>query len=93
MVRLIMFIVLGYVLYMIVKGFMKDRKPEVEEKSTAAGEETYRDPVCGVYVSEDDAVIGRLEGKRLHFCSMACLEKYQDSLTHERNEIEGGGKA
>ena len=79
MIRLLMWLLLGYVVYLIFKG--KVAKKEIpSEKST--GEETHLDPVCGVYVAEDDAVVGRLEGKRIFFCSMACLEKYQERVTH-----------
>jgi YHS domain-containing protein len=83
--RLIITLILLYVGFKIVQGFIRSRR---EEKDAAAPpepvrEETYRDPVCGVYVTEDDAVIGRLEGERLHFCSMTCLEKYRESLEHK----------
>jgi YHS domain-containing protein len=46
-------------------------------------EPTYRDPVCGVYVSEKDAVVGRLDGQRHYFCSMSCLEKFREQLDHK----------
>ena len=83
LIRLLVWIVLIYVGYKIIKGFIASKR---QEAPTAAPEppkdETYRDPVCGVYVTEEDAVIGRLEGERLHFCSMACLEKYRERLEH-----------
>ena len=81
MIRLLMWLLLGYVVYLIFKG--KTANKELP-KEKPAGEETHRDPVCGIYVAEDDAVVGRLEGKRLYFCSMACLEKFQDKITHEK---------
>ncbi len=84
--RLLVWLVLGYVIYKIIKGFMADRPtPEAVEPP---GEETYRDPVCGTYVAEADAVIGRHEGERIHFCSMACLEKYRDRLEHQSSTRE-----
>ncbi len=81
MIKLLMWLLLGYVVYMIIKG--KSVKKELP-KEKPAGDETHRDPVCGVYVAEDDAVVGRLEGKRIYFCSMACLEKYQEQVTHKQ---------
>ncbi len=81
MIKLLMWLLLGYVVYMIIKG--KSVKKELP-KEKPAGDETHRDPVCGVYVAEDDAVVGRLEGKRIFFCSMACLEKYQEQVTHKQ---------
>lgn len=81
MIRLLMWFFLGYVVYLIFKG--RSGKKELP-KETPTGAETHRDPVCGVYVAEDDAVVGRLEGKRIYFCSMACLEKYQAHVTHNQ---------
>jgi YHS domain-containing protein len=79
-IRLLIWLVLIYVGYKIVQGFMKTREPK-ETPLPMQGEETHRDPVCGVYVAKDDAVIGNHEGERIYFCSMVCLEKYQEQLT------------
>ncbi|RNC69197.1 MAG: transcriptional regulator [Desulfuromonadales bacterium] len=82
--RMLIMLILIYVGFKIVQGFMQRRRQEVPAApAQAKEEETFQDPVCGVYVTEDDAVIGRLEGERLHFCSMACLEKYRESLVHK----------
>lgn len=79
MTRMLIWLLLIYVGYKVVKGAGQKK----DGKTSAAGpvkEETFRDPVCGVYVTEEDAVIGRLEGERIHFCSMACLEKYREKI-------------
>jgi YHS domain-containing protein len=81
-VRMILMIILFYVGFRIVQGFLNARKQE-EKTLPPTGEETHRDPVCGVYVAEEDAVVGRIEGERVYFCSMACLEKYKDRLEHK----------
>jgi YHS domain-containing protein len=39
---------------------------------------THRDPVCGIYVTEDDAVVGLYNGQRLYFCSLACRDRYRE---------------
>jgi YHS domain-containing protein len=78
MLRLLMWLVLGYVIFKIVKGFIASRQEPEQPAPTEA--ETFQDPVCGVYVAADDAVIGRVEGEKIHFCSMACLEKYRERL-------------
>lgn len=80
MLRLLLYIVLGYALYLIVRGFFRKGVPPPPRRS--GGVETFRDPVCGVYVTEDDAVVGTLEGERIHFCSMECLEKYRSKLNN-----------
>ncbi len=79
MIRLLFMFLIGYCVYLIFKGSgQKQAKSPPRERPV--GEITHRDPVCGVYVSEDDAVVGRLEGERIYFCSMECLEKYRETL-------------
>lgn len=80
--RLIIWLILGYLIYTAVKGYLGSREGETE-KNASRGEETHLDPICGTYVAEDDAVIGRVEGERVYFCSMECLEKYRDKLEHK----------
>jgi YHS domain-containing protein len=76
---MLIFLLIGYLIYVLVK---KRSSGKIQEKKEEVKEEMYRDPVCGVYVTKGDAVIGRLDGERIHFCSMACLEKYREQLEH-----------
>jgi len=76
--RLLIWLILCYLGYRIVKGFLAGQKKPAPAKVTDT--ETFQDPVCGVYVTADDAVVGRLEEKRLYFCSINCLEKYREQL-------------
>ncbi len=79
MIRLLFLLLVGYCVYLIFKGAAK--KPvQSRPAERPQGEIAHKDPVCGVYVSEDDAVVGRYEGERIYFCSMECLEKYRASL-------------
>lgn len=80
--RLIVILILIYVGFKIAQGFLSRKRAESPAPPEPEREETFQDPVCGVYVTEDDAVIGRHEGKRIHFCSMACLEKYRANIEH-----------
>jgi YHS domain-containing protein len=88
-VRLIFWLLIGYVFFRIVRGYLMERQREDgpgkpgEKAGARAGDEAFRDPVCGVYVTEDDAVIGRLDGKRIHFCSMECLDRYREQIAHK----------
>jgi YHS domain-containing protein len=70
-----------YVGYRILLSLLSGKKPQTKpgEKLGPAAE-THRDPVCGIYVSEEQAVIGNHEGQRHYFCSMNCLEKYREQL-------------
>ena len=77
--RFLIWALIGYCVYLLFKG----RARKEVETAKPAGEEAHKDPVCGTYVTEDDAVIGRVEGERVYFCSMECLEKYRDKLEHK----------
>lgn len=80
MTKLLLFGLLAYLAYKFFVG-RTAAKEEISQKPEP--EETHRDPVCGVYVSKADAVIGRVEDERIYFCSMACLEKYRDQLENK----------
>jgi YHS domain-containing protein len=79
--RFLLWLLVGYIAYRFVKAALAG-KPAAEQQAYS-GEETSQDPVCGVYVARDDAVIGTLNGERIHFCSMQCLEKYRERITNK----------
>jgi YHS domain-containing protein len=83
MIRLLVWLLLIYIGYRVLKAMVTGKKTgAVNHGSTADAAVTHRDPVCGMYVSEEDAVVGKLDGQRHYFCSMSCLEKYRDQLDH-----------
>lgn len=83
MIRLLFSMLLIYIGYRIVKAVFS---PKTLDKDTTpsplSGVETVQDPVCGVYIAKENAVVGNLEGTRHYFCSMNCLEKFRDRLDH-----------
>ena len=82
MIRMLIWLLLIYIGYRIVVALLGGKKKEVEESSEPEPTATHRDPVCGMYVADEDAVIGRLNGERHYFCSMNCLEKFREQLDH-----------
>jgi YHS domain-containing protein len=70
--RFLILLLVGYLVYRMVRAKVA---PVITKESPAT--ETFQDPVCGVYVSEVDAVVGTLEGKRYHFCSIGCLQQFE----------------
>lgn len=78
--RLLLWLAIGYCAYLFFKGRSQKSIPTAPRPE---GEDTHKDPVCGVYVARDDSVIGNLEGEKYYFCSMACLEKYRDQLENK----------
>jgi YHS domain-containing protein len=83
MIRLLIWLLLIYIGYRVILTLTAEKNKGPERRNPASGgAETHRDPVCGMYVSEEDAVVGRLDGQRHYFCSMGCLEKYREQLEH-----------
>ena len=83
MIRMLVWLLLIYIGYRVIMAVASSKNQEPDRHSAASdGVATYRDPVCGVYVSEADAVIGKLDNQRHYFCSMNCLEKYREQLDH-----------
>ncbi len=80
--RILIWLLIGYIGYRIVRGCLNAGEKPSALKTEAEGE-TFQDPVCGVYVSPEDATVGKLEGEKLYFCSVHCLEKYQERLNNK----------
>ncbi|NVO00790.1 MAG: transcriptional regulator [Geobacteraceae bacterium] len=78
--KFIIWLILGYIAYRVIKGFLANRESAA---NPLKGTEAFQDPVCGVYVSLEDATVGRLEGERIYFCSHDCLQKYQEKLQNK----------
>jgi YHS domain-containing protein len=70
--RFLILLLIGYLVYRMVRG---KAAPEIAKEPAAT--ETFQDPVCGVYVSESDAVVGKMGGRRYHFCSIGCLQQFE----------------
>ena len=85
MIRLLVWLLLIYIGYRVLMTLIAGRKPVSGNRQSAGdADATHRDPVCGVFVSEEDAVVGKLEGQRHYFCSMACLDKFREQLDHKQ---------
>jgi YHS domain-containing protein len=83
MIRLLIWALLIYIGYRLIITLTSGKKSATVNRDAAKdADTTHRDPVCGVFVSESDAVIGRHDGQRHYFCSMTCLEKYREQLEH-----------
>lgn len=86
MIRILIWGLLLYIGYRIIVALASPKKTSGKPVGkTDSAETTHRDPVCGVYVSEEQAVVGRHNGERHYFCSMDCLEKYREKLDHIAN--------
>jgi YHS domain-containing protein len=83
MIRLLIWLLFIYIGYRVILSLVGGKKTEAADHGNATDAAvTHRDPVCGMYVSEEDAIVGKLDGQRHYFCSMDCLEKYREQLDH-----------
>ena len=79
---LFVFLIVRSILKTIAKTFRHVmRAPDTPERPRAAnapsGGELKKDPVCGTYVSQGAAVIQKVGGQIVHFCSVECRDKYR----------------
>ena len=81
MIRIVIWLLLAYIGWRILKALIAP-KPAPAPPNRPESEDTVQDPICKMYLARKDAVVGNLEGTRHYFCSMDCLEKFQDQLDH-----------
>ncbi len=78
--RFIIFAVLCYLLYRLIKGIFlaPAKQPGRRERTTgnAVIDEMVIDPVCRVYIPKREAITARVQGETIYFCSQECKKKY-----------------
>ncbi len=67
-------------------------RPTTPTPPPARGGETFRDPVCGTYVSPEVSVSALFEGKRVHFCSQECMDRYRSGSSADRSAQNAAGR-
>ncbi len=83
LIRLLFSALLLYIGYRVIKSLFAPKGPAPATSTLKAGEETVQDPICKVFLTKDDAIVGNLDGERHYFCSMNCLEKFREQLDHK----------
>lgn len=67
--------------FLWVRRFLKSlpqRRGRAISRNQEGVNEMVRDPVCGLYVTENDSVTAVVKGKEFHFCSAECRRKFID---------------
>jgi len=77
MARLILFIVLGSILYYVLHSLMRD-VPSLTKKTDGRDEpeELVQDPCCQTYIPKRSALKKKVAGRVLYFCGQECMERY-----------------
>jgi YHS domain-containing protein len=88
-VRLILYAILGFVIYYLLRGFSKGatKRPESPAAApTGNGKELKRDPVCGTYIPEDTPYRLEHKGTPFYFCSEACMKTFQKEIAEKEKK-------
>ena len=88
MIRLIIFVILCYILYRLVKSLLLP-SPQVPGKFSTRSNETITnemvmDPYCHIYIPKREAITAKIAGKTVYFCSKECKRKYLEEKRHQR---------
>jgi len=86
MLKLIIFIAAGFILYKLIMGDQKKKglnKDKRTQELIDSGE-MVKDPVCGTYVSTDTDIRVKDEDQVYYFCSYEC----RDQFLKDREESE-----
>jgi YHS domain-containing protein len=77
MLRFIYLIILVYLLYRLLKGFLQQGKEYQQKTKSDIIDEMVQDPVCKIYVPRREAFKKTFGGKEILFCSKECAEKFE----------------
>ena len=78
--KLIIGIVVLYLLYKLIRRGAKpagSSATAAQGRTPTGGEELVEDPQCHAYVPVSQALCDEIDGRKVHFCSRACLEQYR----------------
>jgi len=82
---LIWLLLLSWVFWLVRRIFAAPRDSRKQQSQVPAAPESrrlFRDPVCGTHVSPEISCSLEESGQVVHFCSVACRERYQASQRH-----------
>jgi YHS domain-containing protein len=75
--RIIIYVILAYVLYRIVKGVLIPGRKIDDGKSNGVIDEMIQDPSCKTYIPRRDAIRKIIAGKEYFFCSEKCAAQFE----------------
>jgi YHS domain-containing protein len=83
LLRFLLLVGVVYVLYRVLwkgegLGFFKRKKKKRSSQAPKAIEEMKKDPVCGTYVPENQAVKYTVNHTTHYFCSEQCKQKFRE---------------
>lgn len=91
MVRYLILVLAGIVLYWIIRGVIRSyitRAPVEREghRAVTRGEELVQDPQCGVYLPIGQALYRTVKGREHPFCSERCAGAYLEASSQQQTK-------
>ena len=86
---LIWLLLLSWVVWLVRRIFAAPKDSRKQQSQVPAAPESrrlFRDPVCGTHVSSEISYSLEETGQVVHFCSVACRERYQASQRRAAGE-------
>ena len=80
MVRLLIFVLLVYLLYRVVRSIVGPALKHAKKKAGETIDEMVQDPSCLTYIPLREAKKKVIEGQTYYFCSMECSEKFEEEI-------------
>ena len=75
--RILIFAILAYLFYRIVKGIFGATKEIKGRKDGPVIDEMVQDPFCKTYIPRRESVRRVIRGEEYFFCSENCADKYE----------------
>jgi YHS domain-containing protein len=82
--RLIILVLLGYLLYRLVRGVFKSGQRITRNEKGGVIDEMVQDPVCKTYIPLRDAQRRIVDGREYFFCSKECADKFESEGRSKR---------
>ena len=80
MVRFLIFALLAYLLYRVLRGLIE---PALKSRNGRGGgivDEMVQDPSCQTYIPLREAKRKVIGGQHYYFCSKECCDKFEDEI-------------
>ncbi|MFQ5454859.1 MAG: hypothetical protein ACE5EA_01490 [Nitrospirota bacterium] len=81
MLKLIYFIITGYLLYSLINQFVtgitNNKKTKANDSNNTS---LIRDPFCDTFIIKKDAIKKRIGNKTFYFCSDKCVDGFKKRL-------------
>ena len=81
--RIIIYVILAYILYRIVKGVFSPSRKIDGGKSNGVIDEMIQDPSCKTYIPRRDAIKKIVAGQEYFFCSEKCAYQFESEKKSE----------